>query len=72
MAATRSTARLEIGVNVPLTARFASRPVDSDPLAVEVDVFHRHSYSLFSAERSELHHHRHVAEALLEVVECLG
>jgi hypothetical protein len=38
-----------------------NRPVDGDPLAVEVDVFHRHRYGLFQAEPGERPEHCDVA-----------
>jgi hypothetical protein len=55
-----------------LAARFAGCAVNGDPLAVEVDVFHRYGYSLFPAEPGERHRHGDVAQALLEVVESFG
>jgi hypothetical protein len=47
-----------------------NRAVNGDPLAVEVDVFHRHGYGLFLAEPGEGPERCDVAQARLEVVKA--
>src|SRR5712691_6794965 len=49
-----------------------SRPVDGDPLAVEIDILDRNGNGLFPAKAREGQNHGDIAEARLEVIERLG